>query len=610
MHRYRSHTCGELRASDVGTDVRLSGWLHNRRDLGGILFIDLRDHYGITQLVARPGTAAADVLDKLSKETVVRIDGKVVSRGTDNVNPDLPTGEIEIEAAEVEVLGAAAPLPFTINTDDGVNEERRLEYRFLDLRRERMHRNIMLRSAVIASIRSKMVALGFNEMATPILTATSPEGARDFVVPSRLNPGKFYALPQAPQQFKQLLMISGFDRYFQIAPCFRDEDARADRSPGEFYQLDVEMSFVEQEDVFQPIEKLMTELFTEFGGGRPVTSPFPRIPFRESMLKYGNDKPDLRAKLELVDITDVFEGSEFKAFAGKHVRALAVPDTAAQPRKFFDGLGEYAISLGAKGLAWVRVGEDGSLTGPIAKFLTEENVKVLTERLGLAAGHAVFFGAGEFDEVSKIMGPVRVEAAKRAGQFEENVFRFCWIVDFPMYEKDEETGKIDFSHNPFSMPQGGMKDLEEKDPLDILAWQYDIVCNGIELSSGAIRNHEPEVMLKAFEIAGYEAETVEREFAGMLRAFRLGAPPHGGIAPGVDRIVMLLADEPNIRETIAFPLNGNAQDLMMGAPTVLEESRLRELNIALRKPVETKAADAKAADAKPVAEAVHPDAAR
>ncbi|MFF0213314.1 aspartate--tRNA ligase [Streptomyces vinaceus] len=605
MHRYRSHTCGELRASDVNADVRLSGWLHNRRDLGGILFIDLRDHYGITQLVARPGTAAAAVLDKLSKETVVRVDGKVVSRGTENVNPDLPTGEIEIEAAEVEVLGAAAPLPFTINTDDGVNEERRLEYRFLDLRRERMHRNIMLRSAVIASIRSKMVALGFNEMATPILTATSPEGARDFVVPSRLNPGKFYALPQAPQQFKQLLMISGFDRYFQIAPCFRDEDARADRSPGEFYQLDVEMSFVEQEDVFQPIERLMTELFTEFGGGREVTSPFPRIPFRESMLKYGNDKPDLRAKLELVDITDVFEGSEFKAFAGKHVRALAVPDTAAQPRKFFDGLGEYAISLGAKGLAWVRVGEDGSLTGPIAKFLTEENVKVLTERLGLVPGHAVFFGAGEFDEVSKIMSGVRVEAAKRAGQFEENVFRFCWIVDFPMYEKDEETGKIDFSHNPFSMPQGGMKDLEEKDPLDILAWQYDIVCNGIELSSGAIRNHEPEVMLKAFEIAGYEAETVEREFAGMLRAFRLGAPPHGGIAPGVDRIVMLLADEPNIRETIAFPLNGNAQDLMMGAPTVLEESRLRELNIALRKPVE-----AKAADAKPIAEAVHPDAAR
>ncbi|MEU5434143.1 aspartate--tRNA ligase [Streptomyces sp. NPDC020719] len=588
MHRYRSHTCGELRATDVGADVRLSGWLHNRRDLGGILFIDLRDHYGITQLVARPGTPGAEVLDKLSKETVVRIDGKVVSRGAENVNADLPTGEVEIEVGEVEVLGAAAPLPFTINADDGVNEERRLEYRFLDLRRERMHRNIMLRSAVISAMRHKMTALGFNEMATPILAATSPEGARDFVVPSRLNPGKFYALPQAPQQFKQLLMISGFDRYFQIAPCFRDEDARADRSPGEFYQLDIEMSFVEQEDIFQPVEKLMTELFEEFGGGRHVTSPFPRIPFRESMLKYGNDKPDLRAQLELVDITDVFEGSEFKAFAGKHVRALPVPDVAGQSRKFFDGLGEYAVEHGAKGLAWIRVGEDGAFAGPIAKFLTEENVKVLTERLGLKAGHAVFFGAGEYDEVSKIMGAVRVEAAKRAGHFEEGVFRFCWIVDFPMYEKDEDTGKIDFSHNPFSMPQGGLEALENEDPLDILGWQYDIVCNGIELSSGAIRNHEPDIMFKAFEIAGYTRETVETEFAGMLRAFQYGAPPHGGIAPGVDRIVMLLADEPNIRETIAFPLNGNAQDLMMGAPTELEEARLRELNIQLRKPVAPK----------------------
>ncbi|NEB11457.1 aspartate--tRNA ligase [Streptomyces coelicoflavus] len=584
MHRYRSHTCGELRSSDVGTDVRLSGWLHNRRDLGGILFIDLRDHHGITQLVARPGTEAYEALDKLTKESTVRVDGKVVSRGADNINPDLPTGEVEVEVGEVELLGAAQPLPFTINTEDGVNEERRLEYRFLDLRRERMHRNIMLRTSVISAIRHKMVTLGFNEMATPILTATSPEGARDFVVPSRLHAGRFYALPQAPQQFKQLLMISGFDRYFQIAPCFRDEDARADRSPGEFYQLDVEMSFVEQEDVFQPIEQLMTELFTEFGDGREVTSPFPRIPFREAMLKYGSDKPDLRAQLELVDITDVFEGSEFKAFAGKHVRALPVPAVAAQPRKFFDQLGDYAVSQGAKGLAWVRVGEDGKLSGPIAKFLTEENVAELTKRLSLSAGHAVFFGAGEFDEVSKIMGAVRVEAAKRAGHFEENVFRFCWIVDFPMYEKDEETGKIDFSHNPFSMPQGGMDALENQDPLDILAWQYDIVCNGVELSSGAIRNHEPEIMLKAFEIAGYDAETVEREFAGMLRALRFGAPPHGGIAPGVDRIVMLLADEPNIRETIAFPLNGNAQDLMMGAPTELDESRLRELHLTVRKP--------------------------
>ncbi|WP_121748096.1 aspartate--tRNA ligase [Streptomyces sp. E2N166] len=584
MHRYRSHTCGELRSSDVGTDVRLSGWLHNRRDLGGILFIDLRDHYGITQLVARPGTEAYEALDKLTKESTVRVDGKVVSRGADNINPDLPTGEVEVEVGEVELLGAAQPLPFTINAEDGVNEERRLEYRFLDLRRERMHRNIMMRTAVISAIRHKMVALGFNEMATPILTATSPEGARDFVVPSRLHAGRFYALPQAPQQFKQLLMISGFDRYFQIAPCFRDEDARADRSPGEFYQLDVEMSFVEQEDVFQPVERLMTELFTEFGGGREVTSPFPRIPFREAMLKYGSDKPDLRAKLELVDITDIFAGSEFKAFAGKHVRALPVPDVSGQPRKFFDQLGDYAVSQGAKGLAWVRVGEDGTLSGPIAKFLTEENVAELTKRLSLAPGHAVFFGAGEFDEVSKIMGAVRVEAAKRAGHFEENVFRFCWIVDFPMYEKDEETGRIDFSHNPFSMPQGGMDALENQDPLDILAWQYDIVCNGVELSSGAIRNHEPDIMLKAFAIAGYDAETVEREFAGMLRALRFGAPPHGGIAPGVDRIVMLLADEPNIRETIAFPLNGNAQDLMMGAPTELDETRLRELHLTVRKP--------------------------
>ncbi|WP_405807252.1 aspartate--tRNA ligase [Streptomyces sp. NBC_00210] len=585
MHRYRSHTCGELRASDVGADVRLSGWLHNRRDLGGILFIDLRDHYGITQLVARPGTPAYEALDKVNKESVVRVDGKVVSRGAENINPELPTGEVEVEVFAVELLGAAQQLPFQINTDDGVGEERRLEYRFLDLRRERMHRNIMLRTAVISAIRHKMTALGFNEMATPILTATSPEGARDFVVPSRLNPGKFYALPQAPQQFKQLLMISGFDRYFQIAPCFRDEDARADRSPGEFYQLDIEMSFVEQEDVFQPVEKLMTELFEEFGGGRHVTSPFTRIPFREAMLKYGSDKPDLRAQLELVDISDVFEGSEFKAFAGKHVRALPVPDTAGQTRKFFDGLGDFAVEHGAKGLAWVRVGEDATLSGPIAKFLTEENVKVLTERLGLAPGHAVFFGAGDFDEVSKIMGAVRVEAAKRAGRFEEGVFRFCWIVDFPMYEKDEETGKIDFSHNPFSMPQGGLEALETQDPLDILGWQYDIVCNGVELSSGAIRNHEPEIMFKAFEIAGYSRETVEHEFSGMLRAFQYGAPPHGGIAPGVDRIVMLLADEPNIRETIAFPLNGNAQDLMMGAPTELDEARLRELNIALRKPV-------------------------
>ncbi|OEV13900.1 aspartate--tRNA ligase [Streptomyces nanshensis] len=585
MPRYRSHTCGELRAPDVGTDVRLSGWLHNRRNLGGILFIDLRDHYGIVQLVVRPEeTAVHERLSSLSKESVVRVDGKVSARGADNVNPELPTGEIEVEVGEVEVLGAAEQIPFTINAEDGVNEERRLEYRFLDLRRERMHRNIVLRSQVIAKIREKMVAEGFNELATPILSATSPEGARDFLVPSRLHAGKFYALPQAPQQFKQLLMVAGFDRYFQIAPCFRDEDARADRSPGEFYQLDMEMSFVEQEDVFAVIEKVMTDLFQELGDGRECTSPFPRVPYREAMLRYGTDKPDLRAQLELVDVSDVFEDSGFKAFAGKHVRALAVPDTADQPRKFFDQMGDFAVEQGAKGLAWVRVGEDRTLTGPIAKFLDDNDVSQLLTALKAEPGTAVFFGAGEFDEVSKIMGAVRVEAAKRTGHFEEGVFRFCWIVDFPMYEKDEETGAVQFSHNPFSMPQGGLEALRTQDPLDILAWQYDIVCNGVELSSGAIRNHEPEIMFKAFEIAGYSNEEVEREFGGMLRAFRFGAPPHGGIAPGIDRIVMLLADEPNIRETIAFPLNGNAQDLLMGAPTEVDETRLKELHLSVRKP--------------------------
>jgi aspartyl-tRNA synthetase len=583
MHRYRSHTCGELRATDVDTDVRLSGWLHNRRDLGGILFVDLRDHYGFTQLVVHPGSPVYDQLSGQSKESVVRVDGRVVARSAENVNPELPTGEVEVEVTSLEVLGAADPLPFPVFPEDNANEEMRLTNRFLDLRRQRMHRNIMLRTQVISFLRREMTALGFNEMATPILSATSPEGARDFLVPSRVHAGRFYALPQAPQQFKQLLMISGFDRYFQIAPCFRDEDSRADRSPGEFYQLDVEMSFVEQEDVFGVIEKVMTDLFTELGGGRTVTSPFPRIPFREAMVKYGNDKPDLRTSLELVDVSAVFDGSGFKAFAGKHVRALAVPDTAGQSRKFFDSLGDYAVSLGAKGLAWVRVGDDNALTGPIAKFLTEDDVTALLAAVGAKPGTAIFFGAGEFDEVSRIMGPVRVEAAKRAGQFAENVFRFCWIVDFPMFERNEDTGAVEFSHNPFSMPQGGLEALETKDPLDILAWQYDIVCNGIELSSGAIRNHEPAVMYKAFEIAGYTRETVEAEFGGMLRAFHFGAPPHGGIAPGVDRMVMLLADEPNIRETIAFPLNQNAQDLLMGAPSEVEETRLRELHIALRK---------------------------
>jgi len=583
---YRTHDCNSLRKTDIGKQVMLAGWVNGTRDHGGVIFIDVRDREGLTQVVFRPEENAelAKQAHTLRGEDVIQVSGRVAARLPGTENPNLPTGDIEIIPNELRILNRADPLPFPVFPEDNANEEMRLTNRFLDLRRQRMHRNIMLRTQVISFLRREMTALGFNEMATPILSATSPEGARDFLVPSRVHAGRFYALPQAPQQFKQLLMISGFDRYFQIAPCFRDEDSRADRSPGEFYQLDVEMSFVEQEDVFGVIEKVMTDLFTELGGGRTVTSPFPRIPFRESIVKYGSDKPDLRTALELVDVSGIFAGSGFKAFAGQHVRALAVPDTADQSRKFFDSLGEYAVSLGAKGLAWVRVGDDNALTGPIAKFLTPQDVAALLSAVGAKPGTAIFFGAGEFDEVSKIMGPVRVEAAKRTGQFEENVFRFCWIVDFPMFERNEDTGAIEFSHNPFSMPQGGLEALETKDPLDILAWQYDIVCNGIELSSGAIRNHEPAVMYKAFEIAGYERDVVEAEFGGMLRAFHYGAPPHGGIAPGVDRMVMLLADEPNIRETIAFPLNQNAQDLLMGAPSEVSEARLRELHIALRKP--------------------------
>ncbi|WP_034274389.1 aspartate--tRNA ligase [Haloechinothrix halophila] len=583
MHRYRSHTCGELRATDVNTDVRLSGWLHNRRDLGGVLFIDLRDNSGVVQLVVRSDSPAYEALGSLPKETVLRADGRVLRRLAENVNPEIPTGEIEVQVGEIEVLGSADPLPFSVFPEEHVGEETRLTYRFLDLRRQRMHNNILLRSAVIRSIRDKMNARGFLELQTPILSATSPEGARDFLVPSRLHPGKFYALPQAPQQFKQLLMVSGFDRYFQIAPCFRDEDSRADRSPGEFYQLDVEMSFAEQEDVFQTIEQVFAELFAEFAPNSETTSPFPRISYRDAMLRYGTDKPDLRAKLELVDVSGIFADSEFRAFAGKHVRALPIPNCGDQPRSFFDQMGDFAVEHGAKGLAWVRIDEQGKFTGPIAKFLTENDTQQLVAEVKGEPGTAIFFGAGDEDDVAKIMSEVRVEAAKRAGLFEDNAFRFCWIVDFPMYEKADD-GTVDFSHNPFSMPQGGLDALRTQTPLDILAWQYDIVCNGIELSSGAVRNHSPEIMYEAFRIAGYNKEQVDAQFGGMIRAFHYGAPPHAGIAPGVDRIVMLLADEPNIRETIAFPLNGNAQDLLMGAPSVVEEARLKELNLSLRKP--------------------------
>ncbi|GAB3856602.1 aspartate--tRNA ligase [Dactylosporangium cerinum] len=584
MHRYRSHTCGQLRKADAGLDARVSGWLHNRRNLGGVLFVDLRDHYGIVQLVAHPGSDAFESLSNIRKETVVCVSGAVLARSSENVNPNQPTGEIEILADTVEVLGPADPLPFSVFPEDPVSEEKRLTHRFLDLRRGQMHRNIMLRSAVIRSLRTRMLDLGFTEFQTPILSATSPEGARDYLVPSRVYPGRFYALPQAPQQFKQLMMVAGFDRYFQIAPCFRDEDSRADRSPGEFYQLDIEMSFVEQSDVFEAVESVITDVFREFAPHRETTSPYPHITYRDALLRYGTDKPDLRAHLELVDVSDVFATSEFRAFAGRHVRALAVPDTAGQPRSFFDQMEALAVARGAKGLAWVRFDDDGKVTGPIAKFLADDEVQALGGAVKATGGTAVFLNAGDPAEVSKIMSEVRVQASKRTDRFDEDAFRFCWIVDFPMYEMDDD-GRIEFSHNPFSMPQGGLEALRTKDPLDILAWQYDIVCNGIELSSGAIRNHSPEVMFKAFEIAGYPAERVEQEFGGMLRAFQLGAPPHGGIAPGVDRIVMLLADEPNIREVIAFPLNQNAQDLLMGAPTEISAERLAELHLKIdRKP--------------------------
>ena len=589
MHAYRTHTCGALRATDAGQQARLSGWVHSKRDHGGLLFVDLRDHYGLTQIVFAAGSAPFETIDKLRPESVVTVTGAVVLREGGTINPRLPTGEIELRAETLVVQSAAEVLPIQVAGEEKYPDELRLKYRFIDLRREKMHRNIMLRAGVIASIRRRMIESGFTEFQTPILTASSPEGARDFLVPARNHPGKFYALPQAPQQFKQLAMVAGFDRYFQIAPCFRDEASRADRSPGEFYQLDFEMSYVTQEDVFNTIEPVIAGVFEEFAAGRAVTKPpFVRIPYDTSMLKYGSDKPDLRNPIEIADVTAQFAGSGFGLFAkiaasGGIVRAIPAPGAGANPRSFFDKLNEWARGEGQGGLGYITFDAEGP-KGPIARNLEAERAEAIRVACGLKAGDAVFFAAGKRDEAPKFSGIVRTKLGHELGLIAQGDFRFCWITDFPMYELNEETGKIDFSHNPFSMPQGEMDALENQDPLTIKAYQYDIVCNGIELSSGAIRNHRPDIMIKAFEIAGYTKDDVESRFGGMLNAFRYGAPPHGGSAPGIDRIVMLLADEPNIREVILFPLNQQGEDLMMGAPAEVPATRLKELSLALALP--------------------------
>jgi aspartyl-tRNA synthetase len=591
MHRYRTHTAGELRAGNVGQVARLSGWVHRKRDHGQLLFIDLRDNYGITQCVVNAASPSFEAASALRLESVVTMTGTVVARGPDAVNPKLPTGEIELAVDELTVESAAEPLPLQVNADTEFPEETRLRYRFLDLRREALHRNILLRSQVIASIRRRMIAAGFTEFQTPILTSSSPEGARDYLVPSRVHPGSFYALPQAPQQFKQLLMVAGFDRYFQIAPCFRDEDGRADRSPGEFYQLDFEMSFVTQEDVWAAIEPVMYGVFEEFRPDAVVTPPpFPRITYDDAMAMYGSDKPDLRNPLVITDVTDVFRGSGFAIFAdaieqGAIVRGVRAPAAAAQPRSFFDRLNQWAREQGAPGLGYVVLAA-GAARGPIAKFLDAPRLAHLRQVTGAADGDAVFFVGDKRAAADRLAGRVRTRLGEELDLLEKNAFRFCWIVDFPMYERDEETGKIDFSHNPFSMPQGGLAALETQDPLTIKAYQYDIVCNGVELSSGAIRNHRADIMYKAFAIAGYSREQVEARFGGMLNAFKYGAPPHGGSAPGIDRIVMMLAGESSLREVIAFPLNQQAQDLMMNAPSPVPPERLRELHIRIVPPEE------------------------
>jgi aspartyl-tRNA synthetase len=590
MHAYRTHDCGALRLADVGREVRLSGWVHRKRDHGNLVFIDLRDHYGLTQCVLDVSSPLFKTVEQTRVESVVTVSGKVVKRPAETANPKLPTGEIELQITDYTIQSVAEVVPLQVNSDEDAGEEVRLRYRFLDLRRERVHANIVLRSKVISSIRRRMIDAGFTEFQTPILTSSSPEGARDFLVPARLHPGKFYALPQAPQQFKQLLMVAGFDRYFQIAPCFRDEDSRADRSPGEFYQLDFEMSYVTQEDVFSTIEPVLHGVFEEFAGGRRVSPlPFPRIPFERSMLRYGSDKPDLRNPIMIADVTEPFRGSGFGIFAkaiegGAIVRAIPAPGAGSKPRSFFDKLNEWARAQGAGGLGYI-VYESGGAKGPIAKNLDEARIATIKAAAGVADGDAVFFACDKRDIAAKFAGTVRTRLGEELQLVDTTRFEFCWIVDFPMYEYNEELKKIEFSHNPFSMPQGGMDALLNQDPLTIKAFQYDIVCNGVELSSGAIRNHLPDIMYKAFEIAGYPASEVEAKFGGMLNAFKFGAPPHGGSAPGIDRIVMLLADEKNIREVIAFPLNQRAEDLLMQAPTEVPPARLKELSIRLDLPL-------------------------
>lgn len=596
MHPYRTQTCDSIRAQHVGQTVRLAGWINRKRDHGQLLFIDLRDHYGITQCVLEISDPVFAMLEKLRSESVISVTGQVVARSPDTVNAELATGAVELKVSDCTVISAAEELPLPVASEQEYPEDIRLKYRFLDLRRERLHRNMVLRSNVINGLRRRMIERGFMEFQTPILTASSPEGARDFLVPSRMHPGKFYALPQAPQQFKQLIMVAGFDRYFQIAPCFRDEDARKDRSPGEFYQLDVEMSFVTQDDVFAAIEPVLHDVFVEFGQGWQVSAPpFPRIAYRDAMLRYGSDKPDLRNPILISDVTEAFRGSGFGLFAraidaGACVRAIPAPGAAARPRSFFDKLNEWARGEGAGGLGYIQFeGEEGK--GPIAKNLDVARQKMIREVCGAKAGDAVFFACDKPAGAARIAGLARAKLGEDLELLEQKSFRFCWVVDFPMFEWDETEKKIDFSHNPFSLPQGGMAALKEKDPLEILAFQYDIVCNGIELSSGAIRNHLPEVMLEAFRIAGYAPEVVEQRFGGMYNAFRFGAPPHGGLAPGIDRMVMLLANEPNIREVILFPMNQQAEDLMMGAPSEVAAKQLRELSLRLLAP-EVKKQDA------------------